>query len=170
MENKDLLQNIEGFDKTNLKNVETLEKSTVPDSEIIEEERKMVANETLENKVLFGQVTEELNIEEGSHGHILKSTETKEILNLPDKYDILKEKAEDAISQEVESFDQTSLKPVKTLETDHIEAMKTQEDLKKNIETFDKTESLKPTGMKICLKNICPVLAKYWLVLGNYLV
>ena len=75
-----------------------------------------------------------------------KSTETKEILNLPDKYDILKEKAEDAISQEVESFDQTSLKPVKTLETDHIEAMKTQEDLKKNIETFDKTESLKPTG------------------------
>ena len=146
MENKDLLQNIEGFDKTNLKNVETLEKSTVPDSEIIEEERKMVANETLENKVLFGQVTEELNIEEGSHGHILKSTETKEILNLPDKYDILKEKAEDAISQEVESFDQTSLKPVKTFETDHIEAMKTQEDLKKNIETFDKTESLKPTG------------------------
>merc|ERR1719150_2153969 len=147
MENKDLLQNIEGFDKTNLKNVETLEKSTVPDSEIIEEERKMVANETLENKLLFGQVTEELNIEEGSHGHVLKSTETKEILNLPDKYDILKEKAEDAISQEVESFDQTSLKPVKTLETDHIEAMKTQEDLKKNIETFDKTESLKPTEL-----------------------
>ena len=55
MENKNLLQNIEGFDKINLKNVETLEKSIVPDSEIIAEEKKMVENETLENKVLFGK-------------------------------------------------------------------------------------------------------------------
>merc|ERR1712061_852800 len=123
-EEKELLHNIEKFDKNTLKNVQTIEKAGVPDSEMIEQERQIVENETLENKVLFEKVTEELV---KTDELLLQATETKETVNLPDKYDILKEKVEDVLAQEVETFDATSLKSVKTLETDIVEAMKTQE-------------------------------------------
>ena len=140
-EEKELLHNIEKFDKNTLKNVITVEKAGVPDSEMIEQERQIVENETLENKVLFEKVTEELV---KTDELLLQATETKENVNLPDKYDILKEKVEDVLAQEVETFDATSLKSVKTLETDIVEAMKTQENLKKNIESFD-SDNLKHT-------------------------
>merc|ERR1712061_386265 len=60
-EEKELLHNIEKFVCLfTLKNVQTIEKAGVPDSEMIEQERQIVENETLENKVLFEKVTEEL--------------------------------------------------------------------------------------------------------------
>merc|ERR1711963_799879 len=139
-EESNLMETIEQFDKASLNIVETQEKSQVPDAEIIEQEKLIIEAETQENKALFEKVTEELVKEESN----LQATETKESSNLPDKYDILKEKVEDVMAQEVESFDHETLKPVKTFEVDPIESMKVQQSLNNDIEKFD-AEDLKPT-------------------------
>ena len=139
-EDSNLMETIEQFDKASLNLVETQEKSYVPDAEIIEQEKLIIETETQENKALFEKVTEELVKEETN----LQETETKESSNLPDKYDILKEKVEDVMAQEVESFDHETLKPVKTFEVDPIESMKVQQSLNNDIETFD-ADVLKPT-------------------------
>ena len=54
----------------------------------------------------------------------LKPTEVKESNILPDKYDLLKEKIEDVLVQDVQSFDTSTLKTVTTYESSGIEIFK----------------------------------------------
>merc|ERR1711902_194688 len=96
--------------------------------------------ETEQNKEVFGQVTDEIlshNIE------TLIPTEVKESNTLPDKYDLLKEKVEENLVQDVHSFDTSTLKNVTTYESSSVEILKRQDSLKKNIAEFD-VEQLKP--------------------------
>ena len=54
----------------------------------------------------------------------LQHTEVKEANILPDKYDLLKERIEDNLAQDVQSFDTASLKTVTTYESSGIEMFK----------------------------------------------
>ena len=54
----------------------------------------------------------------------LQHTEIKEANILPDKYDLLKERIEDNLAQDVQSFDTASLKTVTTYESSGIEMFK----------------------------------------------
>ena len=56
----------------------------------------------------------------------LQHTEVKEANILPDKYDLLKERIEDNLAQDVQSFDTASLKTVTTYESSGIEMFKVQ--------------------------------------------
>jgi len=137
---ENLMENIESFEKSNLKAVETVVKSSIPDHEIVAQEKEIIHAETEQNKEVFGQVTDEIlshNIE------TLLPTEVKESNTLPDKYDLLKEKVEENLVQDVHSFDTSTLKNVTTYESSSVEILKRQDSLKKNIAEFD-VEQLKP--------------------------
>lgn len=136
----DLLTNIKSFEKSNLKPVETEVRDLMPDAKVVAEEKESIANETEQNKEIFGKVTEELlqvNVDN------LKPTQVKESSNLPDKYDFQREKLDENLSADLLNFDSTSLKNVATYESSSIEVFKRQESIKKNIENFDAAQ-LKP--------------------------
>ena len=148
---QDIRAEIENFDKESLQAVETIEKLAVPDPIVINQEKELIEAETEGNKEMFGKVTEELldlNKEE------LKQTETIEQNTLPDKYDILKEKLEDSLIQDVETFDKTTLKTTTTHESESFQILQRQDSIKKNIESFDLGQ-LKPaeTEEKVTLPN-----------------
>ena len=78
-------------------------------------------------------------------------TETKEAQVLPDKYDILKEKATEQINEAVETFEPAKLNPVKTAEPDPLQMLR-QDSIKKEVADFDK-DSLIHTEVRarLCL-------------------
>jgi len=136
----DLMTNIESFEKSNLKIVETVVKSSVPDQEIVAQEKEIIQAETEQNKEVFGHVTEQIL----THSiETLVPTEMKESNILPDKYDLLKEKVEENLVQDVHSFDTSTLKNVTTYESSSVEILKRQDSLKKDISEFD-VDQLKP--------------------------
>ncbi len=136
-EPEDLLGGIESFDKSTLKNVEVKEETPLPTAEAIDQERILDEQEMFKNKGIFDQVKSEL-----VQDHQLHHTETKEASLLPDKYDILKEKATHELLEDVESFEAANLRPTSPRESDPLQTMIRQDSLIKNIEGFDK-DSLK---------------------------
>ena len=148
---KGIRDEIENFKKDSLQSVETIEKIAVPDPEVINQEKELIEAETVENKEMFGKVTEEL-LDRGKEE--LNKTETIEQNTLPDKYDILKEKLEDSLIQDVETFDKTTLKTTTTHESETFQILQRQDSIKKNIESFDLGQ-LKPaeTEEKVSLPN-----------------
>ena len=148
---KGIRYEIENFKQDSLQSVETIEKITVPDPDVINQEKELIKAETVENKEMFGKVTEEL-LDRGKEE--LNKTETIEQNTLPDKYDILKEKLEDSLIQDVETFDKTTLKTTTTHESETFQILQRQDSIKKNIESFDLGQ-LKPaeTEEKVSLPN-----------------
>ena len=148
---KGIRDEIENFKKDSLQSVETIEKIAVPDPEVINQEKELIEAETVENKEMFGKVTEEL-LDRGKEE--LNKTETIEQNTLPDKYDILKEKLEDSLIQDVETFDKNTLKTTTTHESETFQILQRQDSIKKNIESFDLGQ-LKPaeTEEKVSLPN-----------------
>ena len=122
------MENIESFEKSNLETVETIVKASLPDQEVVAQEKEIIEAKTEPNKEVFanhtslhGKVTEEIL----QHGiETLQHTEVKESNILPDKYDLLKEKMEDVLVQDVQSFDTSTLKTVTTYESSGIEIFK----------------------------------------------
>merc|ERR1719319_1167322 len=138
---ENLMETIESFQKSNLKTVETVVKASLPDQDDVAQEKEIIDAETEQNKEVFGKIVTEETLQHSIE--TLQHTEVKEANILPDKYDLLKERIEDNLAQDVQSFDTASLKTVTTYESSGIEMFKRQDSLKKDIAGFD-IDQLKP--------------------------
>jgi len=138
---ENLMETIESFQKSNLKTVETVVKASLPDQDDVAQEKEIIEAETEQNKEVFGKIVTEETLQHSIE--TLQHTEVKEANILPDKYDLLKERIEDNLAQDVQSFDTASLKTVTTYESSGIEMFKRQDSLKKDIAGFD-IDQLKP--------------------------
>ena len=88
----------------------------------VAQEKEIIEAETEQNKEVFGKIVTEETLQHSIE--TLQHTEVKEANILPDKYDLLKERIEDNLAQDVQSFDTASLKTVTTYESSGIEMFK----------------------------------------------
>merc|ERR1711935_830083 len=97
---ENLMETIESFQKSNLKTVETVVKASLPDQDDVAQEKEIIEAETEQNKEVFGKIVTEETLQHSIE--TLQHTEIKEANILPDKYDLLKERIEDNLAQDVQ--------------------------------------------------------------------